>query len=324
MTDPQLSETTGLQEIPGADQLPAAVLEEARRELPGDVTAYHDALLAAADAHDPIRMDHLVHGWSMARDVLEADTDEEHRAWAVLDRRLGQVLFGEGLPAAADVLVDAIAHAAASGDTVEELRCRLAFVPVEVAVGDATALDSGAGYVEQLLALEEYGHAAGGLMGLAHVVPDGEAASMLLRASHLYERAGDGGWAAEAAVIAARAMTTTGDARLGDTLTRAHELVEAHPTVELRISLAEIQALLAWQGGDPASAAAILRAAIDAAARTGRPVPPGLQVMLCDLLVETGDLGHLREPASALVEVGKLLDDDELTSMGERYLALVP
>jgi hypothetical protein len=161
-------------------------------------------------------------------------------------------------------------------------------------------------------------------MGLAHVVPDGEAASMLLRASHLYERAGDGGWAAEAAVIAARAMTTTGDARLGDTLTRAHELVEAHPTVELRISLAEIQALLAWQGGDPASAAAILRAAIDAAARTGRPVPPGLQVMLCDLLVETGDLGHLREPASALVEVGKLLDDDELTSMGERYLALVP
>lgn len=303
-------------------QLAAAVLAEARVPLPDDVTAFHDALVLAADAHDPIRMDHLVHGWSRARGVLTAETAGEHRCWAVLDRRLGQVLFAERVPVAGQVLADAIAHAEASGDGVEELRCRLAFVPVEVTTGDESAFASGLGYVEQLLSLDEYGHAAGGLMGLAHVVDDAEVSSILLRASHLYEREGDGGWAAQAAVLAARAMATTGDPRATDTIDRAHRLVDAHPTVELRISLAEVDALVAWTDGDVAGAVEVLRAAIAAAERTGRPVPPTLRIMLCDLLVDAGDLADLAEPAGALVSLGRLIDEDEIVSMGERYLAL--
>ena len=302
--------------------LPAAVLAEARTALPEGVAAYHDALLAAADAHDVIRMDHLVHGWASARAELVAETPREQSMWARLDRRLGQVLLGQGNPAAAQVLADAIAMAGESGDELEELRCRLAFVSVEVAVGDQTAFASGLGYVEQLLSMGEYGHAAGGLMGLAQIAPDEDAGSLLLRVSHLYERDGDGGWAAEAAVLAARAMAAVDDARLDPTLARARTLVDAHPTVELRIALVEVEAVVVWRQGDAASATELLEAAIDAAVRTGRPVPPTLRIMLCDLLADTGQWAALADPARALVEMGRLVGDDELASMGERYLAL--
>lgn len=303
-------------------ELPAAVLAEARAPLPEDVEGYHDELLRAADAHDVIRMDHLVHGWSTARTVLVADSPREQSMWARLDRRLGQVLLGQGHPAAGQVLAEAVTMAAESGDELEELRCRLAFVSVEVAVGDDTAYASGLGYVEQLLAMGEYGHAAGGLMGLAQLAPDEEASSLLLRASHLYERDEDGGWAAEAAVLAARVMASTQDSRLEATLERARDLVDAHPTVELRVALVEVEAVVVWMQGDAMSATHLLEAAIDAAVRTGRPVPPTLRIMLCDVLADTERWAELEPPARALVETGRLVQDDELTSMGERYLAL--
>jgi hypothetical protein len=307
---------------PDESTLPAAVLAEAKASLPDHVGGYHAALRAAADAHDVIRMDHLVHGWSQARAVLVADTPQEQAQWAQLDRRLGQVLLGHGHPQAAQVLGEAIAMAQEAGDQVEELRCRLAFVPVEVAVGEEGAFESGLGYVEQLLSMGEYGHGAGGLMGLAQVASPDRAATLLLRASHLYEEDGDGGWAAEAAVLAARAVVAGDDSRTQDALVRARRLVDAHPTVELRISLAELEAMALWQGGDPQTAALVLDEAIGAAERTGRPVPPDLRIMLCDILVETRQLELLRAPAQGLVDMGRLVGDDELTSVGERYLAL--
>ena len=303
-------------------QLPAAVVAEAKSPLPEDVRGYHDELLRAADEHDVIRMDHLVHGWSTARYELVADTPQEQSMWARLDRRLGQVLLGQQHPAAGQVLAEAVTMAAESGDELEELRGRLAFVAVEAAVGDDTAYNSGLGYVEQLLAMGEYGHAASGLMGLAQMAPDGEAGPLLLRASHLYERDGDGGWAAHAAVLAARVLASVDDPRLESALARARELVEANPTVELRIELVEVEAVVTWHQGDAASATQLLEAAIDAAVRTGRPVPPTLRIMLCDILVETAQWQALEGPARGLVEQGTLVGDDELTSMGERYLAL--
>ena len=133
---------------------------------------------------------------------------------------------------------------------------------------------------------------------------------------------GDGGWAAEAAVLATRAMVAVDDPRADDTLARARGLVDAHPTVELRISLAELEALTLWSGGDADTATVVLGEAIGAAERTGRPVPPDLRILLCDILVESGRFEELRDPAQALVRMGRLVDDDELTSMGERYLAL--
>ena len=87
------------------------MLAEAQRPLPEDVAGFHDALLLAADAHDPIRMDHLVHGWAQARaELLPVADAAELTMQAVLDRRLGQVLFGAGHPAAAQVLEDALAR----------------------------------------------------------------------------------------------------------------------------------------------------------------------------------------------------------------------
>jgi hypothetical protein len=307
---------------PDEADLPAAVLTEAHTPLPEDLAGFHDELVRAADAHDPIRMDHLVHGWAQARaELLPAHDTRESRQQAVLDRRLGQVLFGAGHPAAAQVLEEALAAAEASGDEVETLRCHVALVPVQVLLGDAQALASGRGYVDQLQAMGEPGHAAGGLMGLAQVAPPEDGPVMVLRASHLYEQAGDGGWAAEAAVLAARAMVATDDPRAADVLDRARRLVDGHVTVELRVALAEVEAMALWRGGDPQAAAELLRAAIDASERTGRPVAPDLQVMLCDILVETGHCEALRAPAQALVRLGRLVGDDELASMGERYLA---
>jgi len=304
------------------DGIPEAVLAEARAALPDDVPGYHEALVLAADEHDVIRMDHLVHAWSQARTVLVAATPREQAQWASLDRRLGQVLLGAGHPAAGQVLADAIGMAAESGDQLEELRCRLAFVPVEMAGGDESAFDAGLGHVEHLLSLGEYGHAAGGLMGLAQVAPSEHGASLLLRASHLYEEDRDTGWAAEAAVLATRAMVAVDDSRTPDALARARRLVDAHPTVELRISLAEVESLLLWQGGDPQTAVTVLGEAIGAAERTGRPVPPDLRILVCDILVESQRWDELRAPAQGLVDLGRLIGDDELTSMGERYLAL--
>lgn len=307
---------------PDDADLPAAVVAEAQSPLPEDIAGYHDALILAADAHDPIRMDHLVHGWAQARALLVPGRDPaELQQQAVLDRRLGQVLFGAGHPAAAAVLTDALAAASQSGDEVETLRCRVSLVPVEVLVGDDGAMAAGRGYVEQLQSLGEPGHAAGGLMGLAQVAPAEEGPVMVLQASHLYEQAGDPGWAAEAAVLAARAMFATGDPRAGDVLDRARRLVDGHVTVELRVALAEVEAMVLWRSGDPQSAAIMLGEAIDASERTGRPVAPDLRLMLCDILVEGGQWEALRPPAQALVDLGRLLDDDELTSMGERYLA---
>ena len=307
---------------PDPEHLPAAVVAEAGTPLPTDVAGFHDALLAAADAHDPIRMDHLVHGWAQARAELLPVTDPTERTMqAVLDRRLGQVLFGAGHPAAAQVLTDALEAAVLADAEVEVLRCHVALVPVEVLLGDADALAAGRGYVEQLQALGEPGHAAGGLMGLAQVAPPEEGPSLVLRASHLYEQAGDPGWAAEAAVLAARAFAAVGDPRATDVLNRARRLVEAHVTVELRVALAEVEAIVLWQEGDPATAAALLGEAIGASQRTGRPVAPDLQILLCDILVETGRWEELHRPAQSLVQLGRLVEDDELVSLGERYLA---
>jgi hypothetical protein len=307
---------------PDEQDLPAAVLAEARTPLPGDLAGFHDALLEAADEHDPIRMDHLIHGWALARaELLPARDAVESQMQAVLDRRLGQVLFGAGHPAAAQVLAEALAAADASGDEVETLRCRLALVPVEVLVGDADALAAGRGYVEQLQSLGEPAHAASGLMGLAQVAPAEEGPVLVLRASHLYEQAGDLGWAAEAAVLAARSMVASDDPRAADVRDRARRLVDSHVTVELRVALAEVEAMALWRAGDAQTAALLLGEAIDAAERTGRPVPPDLRVMLCDILVEAGQWDALRAPAHALVQLGRLVGDDELTSMGERYLA---
>lgn len=307
---------------PDEEHLPAAVAAEAVAPLPGDVAGYHEALMQAADAHDPIRMDHLVHGWAQSRAELLPVTDPaELTMQAVLDRRLGQILFGAGHPAAAHVLADALAAAELAGAEVEVLRCHVALVPVEVLLGDPDALATGRGYVEQLQALGEPGHAAGGLMGLAQVAPEQEGPAMVLRASHLYERAGDAGWAAEAAVLAARALAAAGDPRAPDALDRARRLVDAHVTVELRVALAEVEAIVLWQDGDARSAAALLGEAIGASERTGRPVAPDLQIMLCDILVESGEWEALRAPAQALVRLGQLVEDDELTSVGQRYLA---
>ena len=304
------------------DRLPAAVLAEAQRPLPADIAGFHQSLLQAADDHDPIRMDHLVHGWAQARgELLPGRGEAELRMQAVLDRRLGQVLFGAGHPAAAQVLTDALTASSESGDEVETLRCRLALVSVEVLVGDPDAMAGGRGYVEQLQSLGEPAHAASGLMGLAQVAPAEEGPVMVLRASHLYEQAGDQGWAAEAAVLAARAMVATGDPRAADVLDRARHLVDAHVTVELRVALAEVEAMALWQGGDPRTAATLLGEAIAACERTGRPVAPDLRIMLCDLFVEGEQWVALRTPAEALVQMGRLVDDDELTSMGERYRA---
>lgn len=305
-------------------ELPAAVLAEASAPLPEGVAAYHEALMVAADAHDVIRMDHLVFGWSQARATLRPDGPAELSQWAVLDRRLGQVLLGAGHPGAGQVLAQSIEAAAAAGDELEEIRSRMAFVAVELAVGDEGALRRGLGYVDQLIAMDEPGHAAGGLMGLAHVAPDDLAPTLLLRASHAYEQDGDGGWAAEAAVLATRAMIGIDDPRTDDTLARARRMVEEHPTVELRISLAELEALVLWRGGDVEAATMLLGEAVAAAERTGRPVPPDLRILLCDILVESERLAELREPASALVRMGRLMGDDDLASMGERYLALAP
>ncbi|SDO71190.1 hypothetical protein SAMN04489867_0387 [Pedococcus dokdonensis] len=308
---------------PDDEHLPAAVLAEATAPLPGDVPGFHDALLQAADAHDPIRMDHLVHGWAQARaELLPVEEQAELAMQAVLDRRLGQVLFGAGHPAAAQVLSDALGAAVLAEDEVETLRCHVALVPVEVLLGDAEALAAGRGYVEQLQALGEPGHAAGGLMGLAQVAPPEEGPVLVLRASHLYEQAGDGGWAAEAAVLAARALAAAGDPRGSDVLERARHLVDAHATVELRVALAEVEAIVLWQSGEPETAAALLGAAIEASERTGRPVAPDLQILLCDILVEGEQWDALHTPASALVRFGQLVDDDELESMGVRYLRL--
>lgn len=305
-------------------ELPAAVLAEASAPLPEGVAAYHEALMVAADAHDVIRMDHLVFGWSQARATLRPDGPAELSQWAVLDRRLGQVLLGAGHPGAGQVLAQSIEAAAAAGDELEEIRSRMAFVAVELAVGDEGALRRGLGYVDQLIAMDEPGHAAGGLMGLAHVAPDDLAPTLLLRASHAYEQDGDGGWAAEAAVLATRAMIGIDDPRTDDTLARARRMVEEHPTVELRISLAELEALVLWRGGDVEAATMLLGEAVAASERTGRPVPPDLRILLCDILVESERLAELREPASALVRMGRLMGDDDLASMGERYLALAP
>ena len=307
---------------PDQEHLPAAVLAEAAAPLPDDVTGYHDALLAAADAHDPIRMDHLVHGWAQARAELLPLTDPaELTMQAVLDRRLGQILFGAGHPAAAQVLSDALGAAVLADDEIETLRCHVALVPVEVLLGDPDALAAGRGYVEQLQALGEPGHAAGGLMGLAQVAPPEEGPVLVLRASHLYEQAGDGGWAAEAAVLAARALAAAGDPRADDALDRARRLVHALATVELRVALAEVEAIVLWQGGDSTTAAALLGEAISASERTGRPVAPDLQIMLCDILVDSEQWEALRAPATDLVRFGELVEDDELTSLGQRYLA---
>ena len=79
--------------------------------------------------------------------------------------------------------------------------------------------------------------------------------------------------------------------------------------------------MVLWQGGDPQTAAALLDEAIDACERTGRPVAPDLRLMLCDILVEGEQWEALRVQAQALVRFGRLVDDDELTSMGDRYLA---
>ncbi len=308
---------------PAAGDLPAAVLAEAQAELPDDIAGFRDALLQAADEHDPIRMDHLVHGWAQARaELLPARDETESQAQAVLDRRLGQVLFGAGHPAAGHVLQDALAAAMASGDDIEMLRCQVALVPVEVLVGDPDALAAGKGWVEQLQALGEPGHAAGGLMGLAQVAPEQEGPVLVLQASHLYEQAGDTGWAAEAAVLAARALVAVEDPRAADVLERARRLVDAHVTVELRVALAEVEAMVLWRGGDPQTAALLLGEAIGAAERTGRPVAPDLQILLCDILVEGEQWAALVAPAQALVRLGRLVGDDELTSMGERYLAV--
>jgi hypothetical protein len=307
---------------PDQDQLPAAVLAEARVPLPADIAGFHDALLQAADEHDPIRMDHLVSGWAEARaDLLPGRNEAEHQMHAVLDRRLGQVLFGAGHPAAGHVLADALTAATASGDEVEALRCQLALVPVEVLVGDPDAMAAGRGYVEQLQSLGEPAHAASGLMGLAQVAPADEGPVMVLRASHLYEQAGDHGWAAEAAVLAARAMAATGDPRMADVLERARRLVDLHVTVELRVALAEVEAMVLWQGGDAQTAATLLGEAIDACERTGRPVSPDLRVLLCDILVEDERWEGLRVHAQALEQLGRVMGDEELASMGERYLA---
>lgn len=307
---------------PNEQNLPAAVLAEAMEGLPGDVEGFHAALQLAADAHDPIRMDHLVQGWAMARAELTVENDREGAMWAGLDRRLGQVLFGGGHPAAGEVLADALAHAAASGDVVEELRCRLALVPVEIVVGDESAFAAGLGYVDQLQAMGENGHAAGGLMGLAQAAPPQEAPSLVLQASHLYERDGDSGWAAQAAVLATRAMVAAGDSRAEDAMARARTLVDAHPTVELMIELALVEAVVLWHRGDAPAAAMVLGEAVEAAERTGRPVPPDLRVMLCDIFVETQQWQALVAPAQGLADMGRLVGDDELTSVGERYLAL--
>ena len=302
--------------------LPAAVLAEASAPLPVDIAGYHGALLAAADAHDPIRMDHLVHGWAQSRSELLPVTDPvELTMQAVLDRRLGQILFGAGHPAAAQVLSDALGAAVLADAEVEVLRCHVALVPVEVLLGDEDALAAGRGYIEQLQALGEPGHAAGGLMGLAQVAPPEEGPVLVLRASHLYEQAGDAGWAAEAAVLAARALAAAGDPRAPDVLDRARRLVHAHATVELRVALAEVEAIVLWQGGDAQTAATLLGEAIGASERTGRPVAPDLQILLCDILVEGEQWDALRAPAQALVRLGQLVEDDELTSLGERYLA---
>jgi hypothetical protein len=158
-------------------------------------------------------------------------------------------------------------------------------------------------------------------MGLAQVAAPEEGPVLVLRASHLYEQAGDGGWAAEAAVLAARAFAAVGDPRAPDVLDRARRLVDANVTVELRVALAEVEAIVLWQGGDAHSAAVLLGEAIDASERTGRPVAPDLQILLCDILVESGQWEALRAPASALVRLGELVADDELTSLGRRYLA---
>ena len=307
---------------PDEDHLPAAVVAEAAAPLPSDVAGYHEALLQAADAHDPIRMDHLVHGWAQARaELLPVVDPAELTMQAVLDRRLGQILFGAGHPAAAHVLADALGAAQLAGADVEVLRCHVALVPVEVLLGDSDALAAGRGYVEQLQALGEPGHAAGGLMGLAQVAPPQEGPVMVLRASHLYEQAGDAGWAAEAAVLAARALAAAGDPRGPDVLDRARRLVDAHVTVELRVALAEVEAIVLWQDGDAQTAAALLGEAIEASERTGRPVAPDLQIMLCDILVESEDWEALRAPAQALVRFGQLVEDEDLTSLGQRYLA---
>ena len=307
---------------PDEEHLPAAVVAEAAAPLPDDVAGYHDALVQAADAHDPIRMDHLVHGWAQSRaELLPVIDPAELTMQAVLDRRLGQILFGAGHPAAAHVLADALAAAQLAGAEVEVLRCHVALVPVEVLLGDSDALATGRGYVEQLQALGEPGHAAGGLMGLAQVAPAEEGPVLVLRASHLYEQAGDVGWAAEAAVLAARALAAAGDPRGPDVLDRARRLVDAHVTVELRVALAEVEAIVLWQDGDAQTAAALLREAIEASERTGRPVAPDLQILLCDILVESEEWEALRTPAQALVRLGQLVEDDELTSLGQRYLA---
>ena len=310
---------------PDEAHLPAAVLAEASAPLPTDIAGFHDALMQAADAHDPIRMDHLVHGWAQARaELLPVTEPAELTMQAVLDRRLGQILFGAGHPAAAQVLSDALGAAVLADTEVEVLRCHVALVPVEVLLGDPDALAAGRGYVEQLQALGAPGHAAGGLMGLAHVAPPDEGPVLVLRASHLYEQAGDGGWAAEAAVLAARAFAAAADPRAPDVLDRARRLVDAHVTVELRVALAEVEAIVLWQGGDVEAAATLLGEAIEASERTGRPVAPDLQILLCDILVESEQWEALRSPASparALVRLGELVEDDELTSLGQRYLA---
>jgi hypothetical protein len=50
-------------------------------------------------------------------------------------------------------------------------------------------------------------------------------------------------------------------------------------------------------------------------------VAPDLRVLLCDILVEDGQWEALGSQAQALAQLGRLLEDAELTSMGERYLA---
>ena len=102
-------------------------------------------------------------------------------------------------------------------------------------------------------------------------------------------------------MLAARALAAAGDPRPPDVLDRARRLVDAHVTVELRVALAEVEAMVLWQGGDPQTAAILLGEAIDASERTGRPVAPDLRIMLCDILVEGGQWDALRAPAQALV-----------------------
>ena len=146
---------------------------------------------------------------------------------------------------------------------------------------------------------------------------------LVLRASHLYEQAGDGGWAAEAAVLAARAFAAVGDPRAPDVpwSARGGSSMRTSPS-SCGVALAEVEAIVLWQGGDSHSAAVLLGEAIDASERTGRPVAPDLQILLCDILVEHRAVGGPapRRP-QALVPAGPAGGGRGLDLPGERYLA---